>query len=192
MSRPLRVAIVGSGPSGMYAADALLSQEDIPVSVDIIDKLPSPFGLVRYGVAPDHLSIRSVRDTLDKVLDHPGVRFLGNVELGRDLHRMDTLLDDYKKRALESQALLHSMVDTTNQRQFILHLQDLVSRVDKDIIQASIELEGAKLAMMQATHQRMKMETMQEKDEQAVKTWERKRDQKEMDTLGLTLFNLKS
>ena len=107
-------------------------------------------------------------------------------------HRMDTLLDDYKKRALESQALLHSMVDTTNQRQFILHLQDLVSRVEKDIIQASIELEGIKLAMMQATHQRMKMETMQEKDEQAVKTWERKRDQKEMDTLGLTLFNLKS
>ena len=107
-------------------------------------------------------------------------------------HRMDTLLDDYKKRAFESQALLHSMVDTTNQRQFILHLQDLVSRVEKDIIQASIELEGAKLAMMQATHQRMKMETMQEKDEQAVKTWERKRDQKEMDTLGLTLFNLKS
>jgi flagellar export protein FliJ len=107
-------------------------------------------------------------------------------------HRMDTLLDDYKKRALESQALLHSMVDTTNQRQFILHLQDLVSRVDKDIIQASLELEGAKLAMMQATHQRMKMETMQEIDEQAVKTWERKRDQKEMDTLGLTLFNLKS
>ncbi len=107
-------------------------------------------------------------------------------------HRMDTLLDDYKKRALESQALLHSMVDTTNQRQFILHLQDLVSRVEKDIINASTELEAAKLAMMQATHQRIKMETMQEKDEQAVKTWERKRDQKEMDTLGLTLFNLKS
>ena len=107
-------------------------------------------------------------------------------------HRMDTLLDDYKKRALESQALLHSMVDTTNQRQFILHLQDLVNRVEKDIIKASVELEGIKLAMVQATHQRMKMETMQEKDEQAVKTWERKRDQKEMDTLGLTLFNLKS
>ena len=107
-------------------------------------------------------------------------------------HRMDTLLDDYKKRALESQALLHIMVDTTNQRQFILHLQDLVSRVEKDIIKASVELEGIKLAMLQATHQRMKMETMQEKDEQAVKTWERKRDQKEMDTLGLTLFNLKS
>jgi len=107
-------------------------------------------------------------------------------------HRMDTLLDDYKKRALESQALLHSMVDTTNQRQFILHLQDLVNRVEKDIVKASVELEGIKLAMLQATHQRMKMETMQEKDEQAVKTWERKRDQKEMDTLGLTLFNLKT
>lgn len=107
-------------------------------------------------------------------------------------HRMDTLLDDYKKRALESQALLHSMVDTTNQRQFILHLQDLVNRVEKDIVKASVELEGIELAMLQATHQRMKMETMQEKDEQAVKTWERKRDQKEMDTLGLTLFNLKT
>ena len=107
-------------------------------------------------------------------------------------HRMDTLLDDYKKRALESQALLHSMVDSTNQRQFILHLQDLVNRVEKDIVKASVELEGIKLAMLQATHQRMKMETMQEKDEQAVKTWERKRDQKEMDTLGLTLFNLKT
>lgn len=85
MSRPLRVAVIGSGPSGMYAADALVGQSEIDVSVDIIDKLPSPFGLVRYGVAPDHLSIRSVRDTLDKVLDHPGVRFLGNVEVGRDL-----------------------------------------------------------------------------------------------------------
>lgn len=85
MSRPFRVAIIGSGPSGMYAADALLGQEEVPVSIDIIDKLPSPFGLVRYGVAPDHLSIRSVRDTLDKVLDHPGVRFVGNVEVGRDL-----------------------------------------------------------------------------------------------------------
>jgi len=85
MQRPVRVAIVGSGPSGMYAADALTTQDDIPVSVDIIDRLPTPFGLVRYGVAPDHLSIRSVRDTLDKVLDKPGVRFLGNVEIGRDL-----------------------------------------------------------------------------------------------------------
>ena len=85
MHKPIRVAIVGSGPSGMYAADALISQTAIPVSVDVIDKLPVPFGLVRYGVAPDHLSIRSVRDTLDKVFDKPGVRFVGNVEVGTDI-----------------------------------------------------------------------------------------------------------
>jgi ferredoxin--NADP+ reductase len=52
----------------MYAADALVSQTDVPVTVDVIDKLPVPFGLVRYGVAPDHHSIRSVRDTLDSPL----------------------------------------------------------------------------------------------------------------------------
>ena len=85
MNRPLRIAVIGSGPSGIYATDALISQDEIPVSVDVIDALPVPFGLVRYGVAPDHHSIRSVRDTLDKVLDKPGVRFLGNVEVGRDV-----------------------------------------------------------------------------------------------------------
>jgi len=85
MTRPLRIAIVGSGPSGMYAADALLSQREIPVQVDVIDSLPVPFGLVRYGVAPDHLSIRSVRDTLDRILDAPGIRFLGNITVGEDL-----------------------------------------------------------------------------------------------------------
>ncbi len=94
MSRPLRVAVVGSGPSGMYAADALATQTDVPVEVDVIDRLPVPFGLVRYGVAPDHLSIRSVRDTLDKVLDRPGVRFLGNVDVGRDV-TLTELHDSY-------------------------------------------------------------------------------------------------
>jgi ferredoxin--NADP+ reductase len=85
MTRPLRIAVIGSGPSGMYAADALASQVDLEVSVDVIDRLPVPFGLVRYGVAPDHHSIRSVRDTLDRVLDKPGVRFVGNVEVGEDV-----------------------------------------------------------------------------------------------------------
>jgi len=66
----------------MYAADALVWQDAIPVEVDVIDRLPVPFGLVRYGVAPDHLSIRSVRDTLDKVFDKPGIRFVGNVLVG--------------------------------------------------------------------------------------------------------------
>ncbi len=90
----MRVAVVGSGPSGIYAADALVSQEDTPVEVDIIDRLPVPFGLVRYGVAPDHVSIRSVRDTLNKVLAKPGVRFLGNVTIGQDLSP-EELLDCY-------------------------------------------------------------------------------------------------
>ena len=85
MSRTVRVAVIGSGPSGIYAADALVSQSEVPVEVDVIDRLPVPFGLVRYGVAPDHLSIRSVRDTLDKTLDKAGVRFLGNVSVGEDI-----------------------------------------------------------------------------------------------------------
>ena len=137
--------------------------------------------LTKKAKDTEELIQRSYADAQKKIRD-----------LQESHRRMDALLNDYKKRALESQALLHSMVDTTNQRQFILHLQDLVNRVEKDIVKASVELEGIKLAMVQATHQRMKMETMQEKDEQAVKTWERKRDQKEMDTLGLTLFNLKT
>lgn len=78
----LRVAIVGSGPSGMYAADALLERG---AEVDVIDRLPVPFGLVRYGVAPDHTSIRSVRDTLDQIWDKPGIRFIGNVQVGLDV-----------------------------------------------------------------------------------------------------------
>ncbi len=85
MTDPLRVAVVGSGPSGIYAADALTAQTDLPAIVDVIERLPSPFGLVRYGVAPDHVSIRSVRDTLQKVLDRENVRFLGNVEVGKDI-----------------------------------------------------------------------------------------------------------
>ncbi len=85
MDRPLRVAVVGAGPSGLYSADALLSQDEVAVMVDVIDRLPTPFGLVRYGVAPDHLSIRSVREKLDGIFDNPGIRFLGNVEVGKDL-----------------------------------------------------------------------------------------------------------
>lgn len=88
----MRVAVVGSGPSGIYAADALMAEDG--VEVDIIDRLPVPFGLVRYGVAPDHLSIRSVRDTLNKVLQKPGVRFIGNVTVGLDVTPED-LLDCY-------------------------------------------------------------------------------------------------
>ena len=114
------------------------------------------------------------------------------LELQQSRQRMDVLLQDYKERALVSQAQLQSMSQTTNSRQFLLQLQSLVNSVDEDLRVALRELEQAKTVLLQATHQRMKMETMQEKDLQAVQTWERKRDQKEMDSLGLTLYNLKA
>ncbi|HWJ52165.1 MAG TPA: FAD-dependent oxidoreductase [Propionibacteriaceae bacterium] len=82
---PLVVAIVGAGPSGIYAAEALIQQQDVPVQVAVIDRLPVPFGLVRYGVAPDHHSIRSIRNTLERTLEKSGVRFYGDVTIGRDL-----------------------------------------------------------------------------------------------------------
>jgi ferredoxin--NADP+ reductase len=86
----LRVAVVGSGPAGVYAAGALVEHGD--VAVDVIDRLPCPYGLVRYGVAADHPKIKSISATLRKVLEDPAVRFLGNVEIGtqltlQDLHR---------------------------------------------------------------------------------------------------------
>ena len=92
----LRVAVVGSGPAGVYAAAALVAHGE--VEVDVLDRLPSPFGLVRYGVAPDHPKIQSISRALAKVLENPAVRFLGNVEVGSqvsllDLHRhYDALL----------------------------------------------------------------------------------------------------
>ena len=84
-NRPLRIAIIGAGPSGIYAAEALIKQTEINVSVDVFDRLPTPYGLVRYGVAPDHQTIKSVTKVMQKVLQDPRVRFLGNVEFGRDL-----------------------------------------------------------------------------------------------------------
>jgi ferredoxin/flavodoxin---NADP+ reductase len=79
----LRVAVVGSGPAGIYAAEALARSGR--ASVDVLDRLPTPFGLVRYGVAPDHSRTQSIATALAKVFEHPAVRFLGNVEVGTDL-----------------------------------------------------------------------------------------------------------
>jgi len=86
---PLRVAIVGSGPSGFYAAEALHKREDVVVQVDMFDRLPTPFGLVRGGVAPDHQKIKSVTKAYDRIAEHPEFRFYGNVEFGRDLVHED-------------------------------------------------------------------------------------------------------
>ena len=84
----LRVAVVGSGPEGFYAAGALLAA-GTPVEVDMIERLPTPWGLVRLGVAPDHPKIKSVSRAFEKIAERPGFRFLGNVEVGRDLHHSD-------------------------------------------------------------------------------------------------------
>jgi NADPH-dependent glutamate synthase beta subunit-like oxidoreductase len=83
--RPLRVAIIGAGPAGIFAADALTRQDDVPVAIDLIDRLPTPFGLVRHGIAPDHPKMRAIRETLHRSLDQPFVRFVGNVDIGVDL-----------------------------------------------------------------------------------------------------------
>src|SRR6187549_1714968 len=82
---PLRVAVVGSGPAGFYAAGALLASDDPPVEVDLLDRLPTPWGLVRLGVAPDHPNIKAVSRAFEKIAASPRFRFLGNVEVGRDV-----------------------------------------------------------------------------------------------------------
>jgi len=92
----LRVAVVGSGPAGLYTAEALIKQAallpvPITIKVDVIDRLPTPYGLVRYGVAPDHKSIKSVANYLRRVLESPDVRFVGGVALGVDVTREELL-----------------------------------------------------------------------------------------------------
>lgn len=85
---PLRVAIIGSGPSGFYAAE-YLQKQDFSVEIDMYDRLPTPFGLVRGGVAPDHPKIKSVTKVYDRIAQKPNFRFYGNVELGTDINHAD-------------------------------------------------------------------------------------------------------
>ncbi|MDX6651497.1 MAG: ferredoxin/flavodoxin---NADP+ reductase [Solirubrobacterales bacterium] len=92
VENPLRVAIVGSGPAGFYAADHLMKREG--VEVDMFDRLPTPYGLVRGGVAPDHPKIKSVIRVYEKTAAKPGYRFFGNVDIGRDISERD-LADRY-------------------------------------------------------------------------------------------------
>lgn len=90
----LRLAIIGAGPAGIYAADLLIKSElrDFDVSIDLFDLLPAPYGLVRYGVAPDHPRIKGIIRALYEVLDRGDIRFFGNVEYGKDI-----TLEDLKK-----------------------------------------------------------------------------------------------
>jgi ferredoxin/flavodoxin---NADP+ reductase len=94
-TRPLRVAIVGAGPAGIYAADALMKSDTASgrgVSIDLFERMPAPFGLIRYGVAPDHPRIKGIITALHKVLDKPQVRLLGNIDYGTDI-----TLDDLRR-----------------------------------------------------------------------------------------------
>ena len=82
---PLRVAIIGSGPAGFYTAAHLLKQSDVHVQVDMFDRLPTPFGLVRFGVAPDHQKIKNVTRVFDRIAQQETFRFFGDVEVGKDI-----------------------------------------------------------------------------------------------------------
>src|SRR6476660_3919591 len=93
MSLPLRVAIVGAGPAGIYAADILTTQ-DPAATVDIFDRLPTPYGLIRYGVAPDHPRIKAIIVALHRVLENERIRFIGNVHVGVDV-KVDALRQFY-------------------------------------------------------------------------------------------------
>ncbi|MFN2425193.1 MAG: FAD-dependent oxidoreductase [Candidatus Binatia bacterium] len=80
--RPLRVAVIGAGPAGFYTVEALLKHPEVHVEVDLFERLPAPYGLLRYGVAPDHPKIKSVSAVYDRLCENPHVRFLGNVSVG--------------------------------------------------------------------------------------------------------------
>jgi len=84
-AQPLRVAIIGAGPAGFYAAERLFKETELVIEVDLYDRLPTPFGLVRNGVAPDHQKIKSVTAAFDRIAANPRFRFFGHVELGSDV-----------------------------------------------------------------------------------------------------------
>ena len=94
MTETLRAAIIGAGPSGFYAAGQLLAIDEPQFAVDLYDRLPTPYGLVRSGVAPDHPKIKSVTKAYDKTSQHERFRFFGHVQLGSDVTRQQ-LLDHY-------------------------------------------------------------------------------------------------
>src|ERR1051325_885603 len=84
MSQPLRVAVVGAGPAAIYAAD-ILCKNAPDVTVDIFDRLPTPYGLIRYGVAPDHPRIKQIIVALHRAMESDRIQFFGNVHVGADV-----------------------------------------------------------------------------------------------------------
>ena len=106
--------------------------------------------------------------------------------------RLQDMYESYRLKAKEKMQQVQVIAEAANDRQFMAHLLQLIERVDADLAQASIGVEQARQAMLLAEQERMKMDTMVEKDRQAVQTFERKREQKQMDALGITLYNLRT
>jgi ferredoxin/flavodoxin---NADP+ reductase len=100
---PLRVAVIGAGPAGFFLADKLLGNGQVSVQVDLFERLPTPYGLVRFGVAPDHEKIKNVTRSFDKVAAKPGFRFFGNVDVGRHV-TLDHLRRHYHQIAFSTGA----------------------------------------------------------------------------------------
>lgn len=93
MASPMRVAVIGAGPAGIYASD-LLVKSDVDVQVDLFERMPTPFGLIRYGVAPDHPRIKGIIKSLHNVMEQDNIRFLGNIDVGNAVS-VDELRDYY-------------------------------------------------------------------------------------------------
>ena len=91
MDTSWKIAVIGSGPAGFYATGELFRQKSWKIRVDMFDRLPTPFGLVRGGVAPDHQKIKSVTKIYNRIAENPNFRFFGNVEFGSDLYQPDLL-----------------------------------------------------------------------------------------------------
>ena len=110
-TRDVRVAVIGSGPAGVYAADILTKVDrDTTFSIDLFDRYPAPFGLIRYGVAPDHPRIKGIINALHKVMDRGDIRFLGNVNYGTDLTLAD-LREHYDAVIFATGALYDAELD---------------------------------------------------------------------------------
>ena len=91
MDTSWEIAVIGSGPAGFYVTGELFRQQSWEIKVDMFDRLPTPFGLVRGGVAPDHQKIKSVTKIFNRIAENPNFRFFGNVEFGSDLYQSDLL-----------------------------------------------------------------------------------------------------
>lgn len=113
MPRPIRVAIVGAGPAGIYAADALMKSDaaqEPGVSIDLFERMPAPFGLIRYGVAPDHPRIKGIVTALHQVLDKPQLRLFGNVDYPADI-TLDELHSFYDAVVFSTGAMADRALD---------------------------------------------------------------------------------